>query len=558
MPESDAGTEAAQSGVEAPPARAGVPIGKILFYSSAVLVVLFCLRVLGDPWNTHFPKVFPDSYSYTKVARTGPLHPSFIWDERPIGYPLFLWAVGRSTTLNALGLTLAYCAAFALLVAAILRAFTSRIAQSVAIFLVLLIAIQSRFALWSTQVLSESLGITTGTILLAAWLWFVSGPTPRRLTWAWVATAAWLLVRDSHVMPIALVVVPLAVLFGVLSKQPEMRKRLLVGSAVVVALCGYVYVAQDVSNRNQYPFHNNIGVRILPDDSLRQWFEDGGMPMNDTLRGRTGHVTWDDGEVFLRDPNLAEYRDWADGKGGQRFLLSLIVRQRDWRDFMGAELSNILRYNQQDYDTYGVGHRLPQRPFGVVSGPDSNGSLRVWTHLAMFGAAIAFAAGFAYRRQDRVASLVVIGAAAVIAMLAEFLLTGTARVLAPILVATAMAAYFAFTASTRESRSLLLGVLGAAGIVFCYIDLYCSYVGDSVEVARHLVGPIQRLGLVFAVCIGMGVNGLVRIVTAPVGVEPPAEPAEPEAEPAEPAEDDDAGDVREGGASESTPDPVPA
>ncbi|MCU1389692.1 MAG: hypothetical protein JWL72_3030, partial [Ilumatobacteraceae bacterium] len=67
-----------------------------------------------------------------------------------------------------------------------------------------------------------------------------------------------------------------------------------------------------------------------------------------------------------------------------------------------------------------------------------------------------------------------------------------------------------------------------------FVDLYMAYVGDSVEVQRHMVGPLSRMALVMVLCLGVGVDSMVesirlrRIGSPDVEVEP-IEPAEVEA-----------------------------
>src|SRR6266513_1621717 len=90
------------------PARAGHRVGTAI---AAVVVAFFLVRLLGEPWPK-FPPTYPDSFSYLKVASRGPFHPHFFFDERPIGYPLFLWSVGRSSTLTVVAQTAVYIAAF--------------------------------------------------------------------------------------------------------------------------------------------------------------------------------------------------------------------------------------------------------------------------------------------------------------------------------------------------------------------------------------------------------------------------------------------------------------
>lgn len=554
-----------------------------LLFASAMLFVMFCVRVLGDGWTTHFPKVYPDSYSFTTVANRGPLHPSFFWDERAIGYPLFLWVTGRSTALNALGLTLIYCAAYATLVVACLKAFTHRVAQAVAIFLILLTAVQLRFAQWSVQVLSETLALSTGVFMVAAWLVFVATPTTRRLKIAFAATVVWMLVRDAHVLPTALVLVPIVLVAGLLPTTPrQFRRLLLIGTAVLLGTCGYVYFSQSHSNRNITSFYDAVGGRILPDADLTKFFVDGGMPMNDALRSRTNHVAWDDGpQSFLDNPDLAEFRQWARTEGNRRLLMAMVVKSPHFLEVMGAEYPRVLNDDLTDYDSYHVSQRLPHRPLGDLSGPDSALSLRVWTFLALLGIAAAGSLGFGARRERKEVTAAIVGAAVFLGVLSEYHLRGTQRVCFVVAVLLAASAYFlsaqrdrsasrvvlaaAFglplvgvfmpdnlrllvmfgppllaaiffvTARGRvEWRGLRFALFGIAGIVLAFTEGYISYVGDSLEISRHAIGAIHRLAIMYPLCIAIGIDAAVRIFSSPQIVDEEVEgdqAEEPEPEP---------------------------
>jgi hypothetical protein len=449
------------------PRAAAAPLPEVLVWASALGVGLFLVRVLGEPWKTGFDPTFPDSFSYLEVAERGPLRP---FDERPVLYPSFLWLVGRSVPLAVLAQSALYAGAFVAFCATAVRLLRSAAAATAAVALAVLLAVQSRFALWNLQILSESLGITLSVAALAAWWRVAARPTRRRVVWAWIATVAWILVRDAHVMPALLVVVPVAVAAGLWWRAAgrDVRRGLLAGAAATVVVCGYVYVAQDVSNRNQYPFHNNVGMRILPDDDLTQWFVDGGMPLDDALRGREGHLSWDDGEAFLRAAELEGYRDWADGAGGRRFLLSLVARFGDWYERLVDDLPRTLGDDFGGYDTWDVGDRLPSDAPGQLGGPEDNRGVVLWSALGLAGV---------------VAALV-----------------------------------------GRVRRAVV--VLAVAAVAAAFVDVYCSYVGDALEVSRHLVGPLARLGLALTLCIALGVEGVVAFVA---GRPPAAEPEPVEA-----------------------------
>jgi hypothetical protein len=430
------------------------------FYASAVAVALFCVRLLGQPWTTHFRPQFPDALNpgrtdtYYAVARLSPFRPKFYWSPRPVVYPAFVWLFGRSSHLIVLGQTAAYCAAFAVLCVTVHQLIRTRLIANVAVVLLALIAIQARFALWNTQILSESLGISLGIMAIAMWGRVALGPTARRVTWAWGWTIVWLLERDAHTVPIAAVVVPASVVLAltVRSLAPDARRRLLMGSVIALVACGYVYRAQQVTKRNQYPFDNNVGLRILPSPSLRAWFVAGGMPLDASLAERRGHSAFDDDRRFVNDPSLARYRRWAEGPGSRRLALSLVVRARDWDHLLGKELRNILADDYQAYDGYGVNHRLPGRLPWQLGGPGTPMGLMTWLLLATI--ILAAAAIFSSR-------------------------------LHPIV--------FAF-----------------GGLLVVLVDIYCSYVGDALEVNRHLAGPLSRLSVMLVIAIAVGYDALVQ------------------------------------------------
>jgi hypothetical protein len=412
--------------------------------------------VLGQPWATHFPPQFPDalnpgrSDTYFAVARLTPFRPSFYWAPRPIGYPAIIWFFGRSSQLIVVAQTLGYCGAVGWLCATAWKLLTTRLVAVIAIVFIVLISIEARFALWTTQILSESLGITLGLLAITAWWRASAEPTERRLTWAWVWTIAFVLERDSHVLPVVLVVVPLAAALGLWGRRisEEVRRHLVAGALIAGVACGYVYVAQSHSGRNRYSVEDNIGMRVLPNPALRRWFVQGGMPVNSALEGRTGKSAFDDNRLFETDPNLARFRSWMNGPGSRRMLESFVVRAPDYYRLLDKQWNSILSDNDVAYDGYGVGHRLPQRYPPQLGGPETSNGLKVWLLLAV--GTLAVAATVARRR-------------------------------GPV-------------------------IFAAGGLLAVLVDLYFTFAGDSLEVSRHLVGPLNRLSVMLIVAVAIGAD----------------------------------------------------
>jgi len=50
------------------------------------------------------------------------------------------------------------------------------------------------------------------------------------------------------------------------------------------------------------------------------------------------------------------------------------------------------------------------------------------------------------------------------------------------------------------------------------VDLYLTFAGDSLEVGRHLVGPLDRLSVMLVISIAIGADAIWHI-RRPAGVD---------------------------------------
>ena len=120
------------------------------FYFSAALCAVFMVRVLGADWNSHFRAIWPDALfpkeGYVPIARLGPFRPRFYFAFRPIGYPLYLWAFGRSSHPAVIGQAALYCAAVLGLCTTAWKVFRSRVIAGLTIALILGIAVQPKYS----------------------------------------------------------------------------------------------------------------------------------------------------------------------------------------------------------------------------------------------------------------------------------------------------------------------------------------------------------------------------------------------------------------------------
>lgn len=413
-----------------------------------VAVALFVVRLLGAPWSGGFPTSFPDSASYLEVARLGPFRSSFWLGERPIGAPLLYWSLGRNVRLIVLAQTAISVASFTWTAIVVKRTARAQVLGILGALLVIAVGVQPRFALWNTQVLSESLSISFGVLALGAWLNLAREPTPRRVLGGWLATLAFALTRDANMLVVFLFVGSAAALASRWWQEAdsEVRRRLRVGSMACALVALLVVAGQESSGRTRYPVFNVIGQRVLGDERVTAHYVAWGMPLDEAVRGRLGRTSWDDGEAFLRAPELAGLRDWVAARGQYAQVTSWVRFAPEYIPTVWHDLPAHLATEHESYDLFGVHDRLPEslgpREFG---GPRSRTGLLGWLATAALGA---IGMWLARRR----AILVV----------------------------------------------CLTGLLATAA------DLYVSWLGDSVEVQRHLVGAVARLGVVLVAFIALG------------------------------------------------------
>jgi hypothetical protein len=135
-------------------------------------------------------------------------------------------------------------------------------------------------------------------------------------------------------------------------------------------------------------------------------------------------------------------------------LVSMVALAPTWWDGLHAELPNILRDPNAGYDTYGVFSRFPRHLPAPLGEPRTSAGL--WLMLGLAVAGLAYAA--------------------------------------------------------TERRKRLLVFATAALLVSSIVDVWCSYVGDAIEVNRHLVGPLARLSVTAIIAIALGIDTLAGAV----------------------------------------------
>jgi hypothetical protein len=436
-------------------------------YASAIGSALFMVRLLGAGWSAHFPAVWPDAVfphqGYLAVAGKGPFRPSFYFAFRPIGYPLFLWLFRRDALVTVVAQTALYCAAVAALCSSAFVVLRSRVVAAATAVAFVGIALQAKYAMWNTQILSESLAISLGFASIAAWWRFAGTPTRSGARWGWTVLIAWLLVRDAHVLPATVVVVPVVLTVAWLGRSfdPGVRRTLAIGAVIVVVAAGYSYLSTSASHRADLSFHDVVGIRVLPDPQLTNWFTAHGMPLDRALRTRTGKGGLVDDFYVSKDPAFARYRHWARGAGPRALVVSLVVLAPHYAGLLNTDLPAILDGDVRTYDTQGAYDRLPRHIPWQLGGPTSRAGFTAWLTGAVMGLISSF----------------------VVAM--------------------------------RRKRGLGPVVFGAVALTLTLVEGYTTWGGDPVELERHMIGVLSRLSVLLVIVIASSVDAVIRATRVP-------------------------------------------
>src|SRR5205823_6258531 len=155
------------------------------------------------------------------------------------------------------------------------RLLRSRSAATIAVVGFVALAVQPRFALWNTQILSESLSLSMAMVTIAALWWAASERSLTALRWSVASTAVWMMVRDANPIGAVIAIAPILIL---VSRFPRgvpraAAQRSAIGGVLVLAAALVVVLGgQRISNRDQYPIHDNVGMRILPNPDLTRFF----------------------------------------------------------------------------------------------------------------------------------------------------------------------------------------------------------------------------------------------------------------------------------------------
>jgi hypothetical protein len=483
------------------------------FFASAVGVAAWTARMTFDPRFLRFAMTFPDSFDYFDVAKLGPLRfGEFFFGRRPIGYPLFIWALGGTPGRVVTVQVILYAIAWLYLISTVFRVWRSKVVAGITATVLLLLGLHPKYSTWSVNTLSEGLATTSTVALVAAWLRWATWPDRRRLVTASLVTLAWTSLRDSNAVNIVVIgggllgVLLIRHLWGTRLSKPskesapdigeqtssdpvgleglineplaeqaevhDMAKPAIVGKAtsprkrsflrsqplafvlaVFVGFSSYQLFSQTVSKRARYAIYNNVGRDVLPNPELSKFFFEHGMPNPPALAARIGKDSWGDGpDSFLLNPQLADFRKWAESDGRALMVRAIVIKSPLYWGMLAHDWKLFNGDGSGNYDTFGVYARAPKAAGRrVLVAPSLN--MMLYACLAGFAVALALAK------------------------------------------------------TQRDWRMALLGGLFSFGAVF---DIYLCFVGDADERYRHIISGYLRLDLAALLAVSWATDRLVR------------------------------------------------
>jgi hypothetical protein len=246
---------------------------------------------------------------------------------------------------------------------------------------------------WDTTILSESLALSFGVLLLGALIRFWRLPTYAGAAAVVGTWLFWIFTRQAHLILGVLATLALAVALGVALRRSRALHRplaaLVAGAAVVTLLAGWSYQQDtDIAHLN---LAEVIGRRVFRDADHVGWLHDHGMPIPEGLVPGEGVEP----SVLLDDRDFAR---WVDEDGTltyARFLLmhpwdtvtdpfeGMVSDRPPWLDLeRGDEV--ILSMP----DSYGVGREvIPEVVEDVLFEPGHAGTL-VFGVLAVLAATL--------------------------------------------------------------------------------------------------------------------------------------------------------------------------
>ena len=266
-----------------PPAR-GAAIRRLAGRTPVLVAAVAVVVGTAVRWWLHrgaSPLVWNDTSEYLRAAGL-PLSDVDRWaGPRGVLMPLVLSAASSDLRRFVTEQTLIAGLAWGSLAMAVASALRGRWRPWVGGGLVLAVSLTWPVAMWDEQVLTESLALSTLALAAAAALWAARGLTPLRAGALVATVTSWLVVRDSHVVPVVLAALGLA--GWAVVRGGDRRRLALLTAGAAVSIAALVSLSAAHGDRERLPLEHVYAVRVLPYADRVAWFVEHGMPEDPAL-----------------------------------------------------------------------------------------------------------------------------------------------------------------------------------------------------------------------------------------------------------------------------------
>jgi hypothetical protein len=270
---------------------------------------------------------YPDSTSYLAVAKEQ-LHSWAFWaGARPWTVPLLYKVLPDSDAGRSAGQLVISLLCWLALATATARCVRHERLRVVAFAVVLLFSLSPSITRWDSLILTESLSVSLTAAVMAAWLTVMRLPRPSALSIAsvLVVTLLWTFARDTNAVLVMLVA--LLVLVWVIRPGPKAGRIVLLTGLVAIAGASLASTTSAAAKlrRVERPMVGAVGLRVLADPDLTEYFRHHGMPAP-TPRVRANAARLKGiGEGLPTDGETEVFLDWVRAHGRStlgRYLLT--------------------------------------------------------------------------------------------------------------------------------------------------------------------------------------------------------------------------------------------
>lgn len=279
-----------------------------------LLVVVLMCGVIGKCvilYNA-VPLVAPDSSVFLSQS-AAPVFSHETWAAmRPPTVPLLYKLLGANIAAICLFQVLFSAVCWSTLAVAVAYNIKHRWLSIAGAAVVVCFGLSSAVTMWDYAVLSESISLSLTALLLAALLWALQTHSRAALVAVGTVAALWTFSRDTNAYAL-LMAVPV-LLCAVAFRCAPRRYAMLAGVLLLFSVGSMK--SSDSGQRWLFPMWNNVGMRILVNKPMRDWFVAQGMPFNNAMLLRRHTWASTDDYYFYRAPEFAGMRSWMlrDGK----------------------------------------------------------------------------------------------------------------------------------------------------------------------------------------------------------------------------------------------------